>query len=467
MLRYKLLYKTALLFTMVLCISCEIVSDLDEVDPGFVIPQSQAVTDRASAELLVIGVYTSLKSDRQYTFIPQQTAFAGLSGEPFNFSFFVNDIEVFQNNPSVDNVRVEAIYTGLYGNIQQVNLAIETLEPIGDDIVSAADKAGFIAELRFIRANSHLYLLRHYGEFYDLSSEYGISIRTKAANSSSFATPRSTVQESYDIILEDLDFAINNLQDRGVSYRASVEAAEAIKAKVMLYMGKYEEARDMLATLIASTSKTFANDLNQFFIKPHTFSEVLFAPFNDFPEDNISIYRPVRVGASVYATVGSGDPRESVVKGFGQFDNGDPLNFSPPFFRTQHIFMRLAEVYLMHAEASARANGGVDATALASLNAVRTRAAVGLPALQSNTDINSNQELLEAIRTEKLLELRHENGEDLIDIIRYHIEGDLVASTIKPTLNNVDKFIWPIPLDEIVLARDQAGVEIVQNPGYE
>ena len=114
----------------------------------------------------------------------------------------------------------------------------------------------------------------------------------------------------------------------------------------------------------------------------------------------------------------------------------------------------MADIYLIHAEALARA-GGDPSLALASLNTIRDRAGV---AVKEFTDIPT---LLEDIRQEKLLELFYENGEPLFDIVRYDILGNLDASQIKPTLNNKYKFILPIPA-EVLIGNDK----LVQNPGY-
>jgi len=459
-----------MLAVLTLFTGCDLTMDLDDVDPGFVIPKSQVVTDAESAELLVIGAYTTLKTKRKYSALPEFTSYAGLSGEASTYSWAIQRREIYNNNPGVENTSVKTIYVAIYESIQQANLAIETIGAVSDDVVSAGEKDAFIAELKFIRANNNLNLLRLFGEFYDLSSNYGISLRETSATSAELAVPRVTVQATYNAILADLDDAvIANIQDRGVNYRVSQEAAKALKAKVHLYMKNYPDARDLAKEIIAARESgldlteedAFDKDLN-FYNNVAGSIGVMFAPFNNYPEDEYGSYPPINVGDSYYGTVGVGDPRENVAKGFYQFDN-EAGDYQPPFYRASHVFMRLAEVYLIHAEAAARAaGGGVPLDALASLNEVRTREALGLPPV-APADYAA---LLEAIRLEKVLELRHENGEDLTDIIRYHIAGDIDASTIKATLNDVGKFIWPIPLDDITLAKDQAGVVIEQNPGY-
>ncbi len=53
--------------------------------------------------------------------------------------------------------------------------------------------------------------------------------------------PRSTVQQSYDFILADLDYAIEKGPNFTSTFYASKQVAKAMKAKVLLYM-KYPES---------------------------------------------------------------------------------------------------------------------------------------------------------------------------------------------------------------------------------
>lgn len=116
-------------------------------------------------------------------------------------------------------------------------------------------------------------------------------------------------------------------------------------------------------------------------------------------------------------------------------------------------FIRLAEMYLIAAEALAR-NGASAAEVKQYLHPVQTRAAAPL------TQTEDISELLEAIRLEKIKELGTENGIAWTDMIRYAVRDGLNLSLIKPSLLRPEQYILPIP--EISVER---GV-VQQNPGY-
>jgi hypothetical protein len=116
--------------------------------------------------------------------------------------------------------------------------------------------------------------------------------------------------------------------------------------------------------------------------------------------------------------------------------------------------LRLAEIYLIHAEAVVRSNGD-PLIALGSLNAIRLRA--GVDAKEYVDDAT----LLEDIRKEKLLELFFENGEPLFDLVRYDVLGNIETSAVKPTLISENQFVLPLPADVLI-----GNTNLVQNPGY-
>lgn len=122
-----------------------------------------------------------------------------------------------------------------------------------------------------------------------------------------------------------------------------------------------------------------------------------------------------------------------------------------------NILLRLADVYLMIAEAAQRS--GNDAEAQTYLNKVRER--VKLTAVTS-----TGADLYAAIKLERRLELALE-GERYFDLVRWGDAeaelGDLnYSATSTPGTNT--KGLFPIPQGEI--NRNQGSNNIEQNPGY-
>ncbi len=448
----KILY----IVTILVCFySCELIGDLDEVDSGFIITENNAIKDAATAEVVTKGVYSTLRNSGNELIIGVG-AYVGIVGRPPSYA---NESyqTLYVNDPYIDNSLVKNVYAGLYRTIQNANLAIEGIEKLTDNQMSSDEQSSYIAELRFLRATCHFYLLQFYGQHYDISSEYGIVLRTEVARTAT-AIARNTVQECYDHIISDLNYASENAPTHQKSYRANQEAAKALKAKVLLLKGEYASAASLAKELMTNTSRSFDDSYEGMFQNINTSSEIFFAPFVNKAEDPYGFAGryAARTAGSVYSVLaandtlvdGSQSARAQTTKGSSQFSS----------FRYILIHMRLSELYLIHAEAAAREGSGVDAEALASLNAIRTRTALGLAPAAPTT----KSELLEAIRIEKALELFNEGGQSFIDLVRYHKLGDITASTVKPTLTDEDKFILPIPWDDL---RKSDGI-VKQNPGY-
>lgn len=468
MLNFKksIMLKDRILYVLIIFISvfsCQLTGDIDDVDPGFLVTPEIAIRDAATAEVVLIGIYTRFRKEGFQT-LPQLSSYWGVSGVPLST---INNLqEVYANSPTLSNPLITNLYLNCYSVVSQVNSFNTRLKKLSKDEINDAEKNTLLGESAFLKASAYFYALRFFGQHWDLTSDFGIVLRPEDSANNSNAFPRSSVQESYDAILDELNFAIDNAPENGgPNYRGSKEVAQALKAKVLLFIGNYSEAAALANTVLTNTSKDFALDYKEMFKSQNTSQELFFAPYIDYVEDPFSSFRPVNLGNSIYEAqaITSGDPRLNTQKFWNQYDNNNgPGNFTPPFFRSTNAHLRLPELYLIHAEAAARAGSGVDGAALASLNVSRTRAAVGLAPLVDGVDITTKAELLDAIRKEKLLELFSEQGEPFLDIVRYHYLGDLDGTSIKSTLNSEHLFILPIPLDELVPAK---GV-VEQNPGY-
>lgn len=75
-----------------------------------------------------------------------------------------------------------------------------------------------------------------------MNSEYGVVMRNEAPSVSNALKARSSVADSYQYILDQLEIAIEKAPDWKKLSQASKEAAKALKARVLLYAGKYTEA---------------------------------------------------------------------------------------------------------------------------------------------------------------------------------------------------------------------------------
>ncbi len=106
-----------------------------------------------------------------------------------------------------------------------------------------------------------------------------------------------------------------------------------------------------------------------------------------------------------------------------------------------YFYLRLAEVYYIHAEAAVR-NGHME-PARESLKTVMNFERIYF--YPEDIDEVSDTEMLEFVRKNKWLELFAENNEEWFDLVRYHKAGNLNIADIKSSVTSDRQLIFPIP----------------------
>jgi hypothetical protein len=115
------------------------------------------------------------------------------------------------------------------------------------------------------------------------------------------------------------------------------------------------------------------------------------------------------------------------------------------------IVLRLAEMFLIRAEAEAHKTPGDISLIKADIDTIRGRANL------TPTSANTNEELLLAIENERRLEFAFE-GQRWFDLVRTGRAMD-----VKPTVTNINKTLFPIPLAEL---QTNNSPDMNQNNGY-
>jgi len=362
------------------------------------------------------------------------------------------------------NLYVDAMYTAMYNSIYTANTILQnaTKVPNADPALVANTKG----EAYFVRALAEFDLLRMYGQHWALTAALGISLDTSNTNPS-IPIARSSVAASYTQIISDLTQAINNINAYNGNMYASVSAAKALLARVYLYKGDNANAAAMATDVINDnnfglySASTFTNIYTQKSTSESVF-ELVFSPQN---QSYYNILTYVRSNATIsdvdflasanlnnLFTNRPGDLRSQLVD-YNPADNDISIS---PNGRSQKYrgettkdnsayVIRLAEIYLIRAEALGRTGGG-----LADLNTLRESR--GLTDLAA-TDVPDNTSYLNAILDERRAELNFE-GHRLFDLARTNNVENVLGSGVQPIL--------PIPNREITVAK---GV-VEQNPGY-
>lgn len=448
---------------------------IDDIKPTHQLTDENAIYDEASAQRVLNGVY-DMGREFDISFFPLHLAAYGDAGL---INGFLSGEDGFNNNDvSVENPFLAKVYNGHYKVINSANFLMKQLKEGKAVGLSDEKRKEMIAQAKILRAINYFDLLRYFGEYYDVSSPNGVVLSTEF--STTLETPaRSSVQDVYDLILDDIDYGIAHGASNIEHFYVGKVMAQALEAKVYLYMNDYTQAASLASEVINNDEGySLEPDYPSIFTNSYDSSEVLFAPYhasgseggtqmdqirNTTYSDGLRSLADAQVnGVDDGDLTGTGsnyDPRFSYA--YSEVTQGVNTQGKYPFLSTANgegntlYHLRLAEVYLIYAEAEARRPGGDLSAALNRLNQIRTRAGVD----PKTSTVKS--ELLENIRQEKLLELFFENGEPLFDLIRYGVLGDLNIQDIKPSLNQQYKYILPIPQKAII-----GNNNLSQNSGY-
>ena len=74
-------------------------------------------------------------------------------------------------------------------------------------------RAEVLGEIAYLRALAYFNILVRYCEFWDMNSEYGVVMRNEAPSVSNALKARSSVADSYQYILDQLEIAIEKAPD--------------------------------------------------------------------------------------------------------------------------------------------------------------------------------------------------------------------------------------------------------------
>lgn len=464
-----------MLATSLLC-SCELVNVLDKEPPHNLTPES-AIKDEKSAETAMVGVYGNQIAYDAYMTIGNGAFMTGTLKANDNPGVTVNIYYIESRLPKL-NIITDA-YTPFWNYpttvINSANRLLVALEGMSDDQFTNGRRMAMMAEAKFLRAFSNFDMLRMFGEYDKMDSKFGMILRKKPATVSTVALARSSVRETYEFILEDLDYAIKYAPDFKVPYVASKMAAKALRIRTLFYMGDYPAALTEANDFISANLRTLESDYATIFTNKEN-SEMIFtrgiggSSEIDGQATRIQAYHnqgkwgPT---ASFLALV-AGDPREDVIlkDGVGKvFGTQKTINKAANAEGDMPIYyMRYSEIYMIKAECQARM--GNPGGALATLNQMRTAHGLGT--------IGHSDDILDTLLKEWILEMGFENGHEWNALWRLGGVNKLmvVNQTVKEECDKSSdpeiyktslpfKRIYPIPSTEI-----SANKLSIQNPGY-
>lgn len=459
---------------------------LEEKPKTFVSPDA-FFNSPASYDLGVVGIYRTIPATFGNNAWLTRETFSDIIGTPSGA--YEQGMPVYQNNhqPFFYNVRDQ--WTNHYAIVNDANFMLKKLDAA--TILSAAQKNVLSGEAHFLRAYAYFQLVQLYGD---------VPLRIAPLEDlSNVQIARSPQADIYKLIVDDLIFAESNLPDNAPQDgRVYKLVATALLAKVYLTMAGnplnqiqyYTNARDKALAVINSGKFTLMDDFSKVFHNiTYTTESIWEQTYQPGIGGNPLMQNSATAPGFVYIltpatwfinSFAPGDQRKvwgikenyaapsGVLLPFFQkfvdlsyLDAGKPASGAGILAYTIPL-LRLAEMYLIAAEAENEING--PGNAYKYINSIRMRARVNKadPTNVPNLSGLSKTEFRDAVLLERKWELNLE-GSTWYDLKRTNTLSRIQA--IRPTtmVHPIGPYnqTWYIPDVEI------QNNNIPQNPAYQ
>lgn len=435
---------------------------------------SSVFTDNASANKAQLSIYSQFAIGKAYNL----SLFQGLSADEFvNYSTSQDNIQLYTNGLLNTNVNTALIWSSSYNYIFQANAVLEGIN--SSSTLDPKVKQQLKGEAEFTRAFFYFYLVNLFDDVpLILTSNYN----------ETFQTTRAPKEQVYAQIFSDLKEAKTLLSSGFVGVdgitisteriRPTTWAASALLARAYLYYGNLTNDPANFNNAVTEASLVIANsgqfslvtDLNKVF-KANSLEaiwQISEAPNN--PANGArnliltTIPSNVSLSPQLVNTFEPNDKRKA--NWVGTYVNGANTYYYPFKYQTvgsaslqeYDMVLRLAEQYLIRAEAEANIGGSNINVAIADLNIIRNRA--GLNPYIGATDKAS---VLTAILHERQVELFTELGHRWLDLKRTNSVDNIMttAATQKNGSWTTTQKLYPIPQADRI-----ADQNLSQNPGY-
>ncbi|MFL9836728.1 RagB/SusD family nutrient uptake outer membrane protein [Flavobacterium sp. ST-75] len=455
--KHKIKYTitASIAFLAMTLVSC---SDFVEVDlPPSQLPGPVVFEDPVTARAAMASIYANMRDNGLFTGnLPGLSCVLGLYADELDFYrqetdyFYTNAL--FAAQPSVGDY-----WNGGYSLIYAANAVMEGAQQ--SQSLTPEVRAQLEGEALFVRAMVHLYLNQLYG---------GVPYITTTDYHTNSQVSRMTQGQVLEAVRQDLLQAVTLLPEDPSPEKVlpGKGAARALLARTCLYAGLWEEAAEYATAVIDDPQYQWVEDPDTVFLNNSTATLWQFMPADptlNTLEGSLFIFESgpppvVALTGELYSAFEPGDLRRE--KWIREITDGTTSWYHPYKYKqagptgtaTEYsIILRLAEQYLIRAEA--RAKTGDTQGAAADLNKIRNRA--GLP----DTQTADPQQLVTEIIAERRVELFTEFGHRFFDLQRTGLLDNTLQG-VKPGWDSSDS-LWPVPADEITV-----NPNITQNPGY-
>ncbi|WP_256005024.1 RagB/SusD family nutrient uptake outer membrane protein [Pedobacter deserti] len=441
---------------------------------------ANVIIDQATAQIALNGVYYSFANATQ-----ANTGWQDHQVKPGMLAgYLAYGFSVFPEEENKNATLTSLFWDESYILLNSANGFLKGINGLADNKFSGNRKKEMIAEARFLRAYAHFRLLTFYGEWYKPESPFGVLLRTELSALGNIQKARSTVKESYDLILSDLDDVIANGPAANPNHYVSKWAGMALKLRVLTNRGLSTDHASVISladNLIQNGPYQLEPNAQDIFRKNGLASkEVILGVKPQAAQEmaGISKSRDYLPGGSFLFAASpalrnllANDPRQTWVVGeLNSRSNRESYFFTkyitagmaPSVVSETDYALRLTETYLLKAEAIVRSGGNL-AEARTALHEVQARAGITASANSAAylavENAQTPQAMLMEVYKETVKSLVGEDGMEWMALLRLPFE---TVKTLKPTIVNQTQYILPVPRTEFLYNP----VFGLQNPGY-
>lgn len=465
-------------------------------------------------ELGLTGVYSTLRTEDWGSNARYGSYFQGLltltrlgTDELYaSYDIYGGEVQLSDYTYTTASIFLSRTWFVMYQGIQRANIIIDRIERVPMD---AATKGRISGEAHFLRAFFYFHLVRLFGDVPLVVKE--------TTDLSLLDAERKPIATVYEQIVADLIYAKENIPDGATNGHASKEAAQAMLGKVYLQMSGYplydpsaaSKALDELRAVKDNPKFALEKDYFALFDGEHEYGpeyiwDIEFSnngttqyggqvgTLEGVPSEARMYWVALKAVPDLIFCYGDADIRKEniaqyqyvydtnreLVKKFPEteeeatFYYSFALKFRHPLEEEKRKggwanwanpinfpIIRYADVLLMYAEASARANGAVMPDAKEAVNMVRRRGYgldVNTPSAICDISASSKNDFLKKILLERKLELCYE-GQRWYDLQRFDCLKEAMESCTKmitmypayaSSITEKHKF-YPVPQDVI------------------
>ena len=484
--------------------------------------------NQTDMNMAVLSAYTGFRSVGNLATLGEirsdNTTYSWLAGNPIN----ERGIDEFKEPLLISNGNLNDPWNNCYTLIMRCNVILAKNPDA--EFAQERFRTQFEAEARFLRGYAYFVLNMVYQGFAENGQLLGVcKVDKLISQAESYEIVRAPLEEIYNLIIEDLTFAAANLprsyaaEDKGRIIQAG---AVGLLAKVYMFMAGFplNKGNEYYNKAIQQMELLYAN-YPEVALLP-TYQHLWSSPHNMSLYTKNSVESLVEIqylkepsscsngwnnnwaprfdDGTVLATGGGGGSNSPTLSMSNAYEYGDPRKYVsmrdgwtskagiwqndryvckyydvPPSGSNNGnnwIVLRLADIYLLYAEALVR-TGGDKSKAVDYLNRIRTRARntagdpeiTDAPAdlLRNYTvdEFADNNALLLAIEKERRVELAFESHR-WFDLVRTGRAKDVM---IEQQFDEVGPFVWDdnklfYPIYEQIMQQNPG--KILQNKGY-